>query len=175
MLNPSLNATIAADYAGLKALFARRIGNVAVAEDLVSEALLQSIEKLARDQIADPARFSGFVHGVAANLLRNHRRRMDNRIDLRACADALDSCAGPSSPEEDMQRQALAGALRRVVEALPVARDREIVRRFYFEEQSKAEVCAALQLSPTHFDKVLHRARGRVRVLLSTFNASSFI
>ena len=53
-----------------------------------------------------------------------------------------------------------------VVESLPTPRDREIVRRFYLDEEEKEAICRDLGLSPLHFDKVIFRARQRMRKLL---------
>jgi RNA polymerase sigma-70 factor (ECF subfamily) len=44
-------------------------------------------------------------------------------------------------------------------------RDREILRRFYIEEEDKERICADLKLSSLHFNRVLHRARERYREL----------
>lgn len=166
MLNPTLVAAISTDYAGLVALFTRKLGDRALAEDLVNQAYVESLPKLAADRIADPSRFSGFVYRVAFNLLRNHRRRMDNRSDMRASSLTLENLAGDGSPVEQLFRDGIVQQVRRVVMELPIARDRDIVRRYYLEEQSKNVICRELGLTPGHFDKVVFRARKRMKQLL---------
>jgi RNA polymerase sigma-70 factor, ECF subfamily len=166
MLNPTLAATISADYAGLIALFARKLGDRALAEDIVNQAFVESLDKLAQQQIADPGRFSGFVYGVAFNLLRNHRRRMDNRRENRASSIVLDNLVSDASLFDQFLDDSMAAAIRRIVAELPIARDREVVRRFYLEEHTKAAICAELGLSPLHFDKIVFRARRRMRRLM---------
>jgi RNA polymerase sigma-70 factor, ECF subfamily len=166
MLNPTLAATISADYAGLISLFARKLGDRELAEDLVNQAFVESLDKLAQQQIADPGRFSGFVYGVAFNLLRNHRRRMDNRRDNRASSIVLDNLPSNASLFDQLVDESIAAATRRLVTELPIARDREVVRRFYLEEQGKVEICKDLGLSALHFDKIVFRARRRLRRLL---------
>lgn len=166
MLNPTLAATISADYAGLISLFARKLGDRELAEDLVNQAFVESLDKLAQKQIADPGRFSGFVYGVAFNLLRNHRRRMDNRRDNRASSIVLDNLPSNASLFDQLLDESIAAATRRLVTELPIARDREVVRRFYLEEQGKVEICKDLGLSALHFDKIVFRARRRLRRLL---------
>jgi RNA polymerase sigma-70 factor, ECF subfamily len=44
-------------------------------------------------------------------------------------------------------------------------RDRQILYRFYIAEEDKDRICADLQLSSLHFNRVLHRARERYRDL----------
>jgi RNA polymerase sigma-70 factor, ECF subfamily len=173
MLNPTLAATISADYAGLIALFARKLGDRALAEDLVNQAFVESLDKLAQQQIADPGRFSGFVYGVAFNLLRNHRRRMDNRRENRASSIVLDNLPSNASLFDQLLDESIAAATRRIVTELPIARDREVVRRFYLEEHGKAEICMDLGLSALHFDKIVFRARRRLRRLLEAHGIDS--
>lgn len=166
MLNPTLAATISADYAGLISLFARKLGDRSLAEDLVNQAFAESLDKLAQQQIADPSRFSGFVYGVAFNLLRNYRRRMDNRRENRVSSAVLDTLASGASLFEQIVRERVATEVRQVVAELPIERDREIVQRFYLEEHTKTFICAEMGLSPLHFDKIVFRARRRMRRLM---------
>ncbi len=40
------------------------------------------------------------------------------------------------------------------------------MKRLYLVEEAKDEICRSLGLTPLHFDRVIHRARQRLRVLL---------
>ena len=66
----------------------------------------------------------------------------------------------------------LASRVWDIIEELPTERDREVMRRFYLNEEDKASICADLHLSANHFDKVAFRARQRMRVLLSAARRS---
>jgi RNA polymerase sigma-70 factor, ECF subfamily len=169
MLNPTLIAKINADYAGLMSLVNRKVHDRELAADLINQAFVESLNKLAAQQIADPSRFSGFVYGVAFNLLRNHRRLMDNRLHTRTNSIALESLASDESPIEQRQRDDVARQIRRVIKELPSARDRELIRRFYLEEQCKAAICRDMGLSPLTFDKIVFKARGRLKRLLAAW------
>lgn len=166
MLNPPLIAQISADYAGLISLFSRKVRDRELAEDLVNQAFAESLEKLAAHEIGDPSRFSGFVYAVAFNLFRNHRRRLENRIGLRAENALLVDLACDASPAEQHHQDTVARQIRSIVEELPASRDREVVRRFYFEQQCKSAICADMVLSPLSFDRILFKARRRLKVLL---------
>lgn len=168
MLNPTLATQIQADYAGLVALFAGRLRDRALAEDVVNQAFVESLQKLACGRIADPSRFSGFVYGVAFNLLRNHQRRMGNRPEMRASDFALINFAGAETPFDIHSRECTTARVRRALAQLPIARDREVIRRLYLEEQSKEVICRELGLSPLNFDRIVFRARRRMRVVLET-------
>jgi hypothetical protein len=50
--------------------------------------------------------------------------------------------------------------------SLPTSRDREILIRFYLDEEDKDSICSSLRLSEAHFTRVIFRARNRFRELL---------
>ena len=62
----------------------------------------------------------------------------------------------------EAQWQAMAG----LVEGLPVARDRAVLRGFYLEDRDRDALCAELGIDEPHFRRVLHRARERLRALI---------
>lgn len=167
MLNPSLTATIAADYAGLIAHFTYRLRDRELAQDLINDAFVESLDQLAEQRIADPSRFSGYVYRVAFNLLRNHRRRMDNRSDVRVSAAWLEQLPAEAPLPEHCLDAHPKELIWRLVAELPVTRDRELIRRFYLCEQTKQEICRDLALAPAHFNKILFRARRRLGRRLS--------
>ncbi len=47
-------------------------------------------------------------------------------------------------------------------------RDRQILYRFYIAEEDKERICADLDLSSLHFNRVLFRARQRFKDLLES-------
>jgi RNA polymerase sigma-70 factor, ECF subfamily len=49
---------------------------------------------------------------------------------------------------------------------MPVARDREILVRFYLDDEERETICRELGLSEEHFNRVIFRARNRFRELL---------
>jgi RNA polymerase sigma-70 factor (ECF subfamily) len=52
------------------------------------------------------------------------------------------------------------------LDELGTPRDREILTRVYLRDEDKTDVCAALDVDATHFNRVLFRARQRFRELL---------
>jgi RNA polymerase sigma-70 factor (ECF subfamily) len=58
-----------------------------------------------------------------------------------------------------------AGIVRRILNELRPARDREVLYRFYIAEQEKEHICAELGLTSLHFNRILFRARERYREL----------
>ena len=162
-------------YPGLRALLQRRIGDPHIAAEVLNEALAKAIEHARDGRVAQPELLAGYVFRVALNLYRNYRREFDNRADLRAATDKIDSLAANAN-DGDALEEGVVRQVREIVRSLPTARDREIVRRFYLDEEDKDDICRSLGLSPLHFDKVIFRARRRMRSLLERrgFNKGDF-
>ena len=72
---------------------------------------------------------------------------------------------------EIISRQENAVAIRRLLSSLPVQRDRDLLIRYYVNDEDKEDICAALDLSSLHFNRVLFRAKARFRKLLEERDA----
>lgn len=158
-------AAVYRDYPGLRALILRRVRDPDVAADILQDAAVTTLEKLRTGAIAHPEKLGGYLYRVALNHLRNHHRK--DRTTLSS-AEALDELAAPANdPEwENVGRPQWATAARRMLEAMPVARDREILVRFYLDDEDRETICRELGLSEEHFNRVIFRARNRFRELL---------
>jgi len=53
-----------------------------------------------------------------------------------------------------------------MLQEMPGARDRELLVRFYLNDEEKDAICQELNLSQEHFNRVIFRARNRFRELL---------
>jgi RNA polymerase sigma-70 factor (ECF subfamily) len=153
------------DYPGLRALILRRVRDPEVAADILQDAAVTTLEKLRNGQIAHPENIGGYLYRVAINHLRNHRRR-----DRSALCDAapIDELAEvQNDPDwEKVGRPQWAEAARRLLDEMPVARDRDLLMRFYLHDEDKEQICRELHLSEEHFNRVIFRARNRFRELL---------
>jgi RNA polymerase sigma-70 factor, ECF subfamily len=157
-----LDAALRRYYEQLLKALARRCGNTADAADLLHEAVRITIEHLADGRVRDLDRLPGYIFRTALNLLRNHRRLMLNRPQCRAPVEAVDVAAGPATADP-LHHESICRKVRVALAALPVERDRAIIRRFYLDEDPKQQICQDLNLSPTHFDRVIFRARRRMK------------
>jgi RNA polymerase sigma-70 factor (ECF subfamily) len=154
-------AALVRDYPGLTETLVRRLGNRPLALDVLQDAVETTLHKLQSGTSVAPDVLAGYVMRTAMNHLRNRRRRERAWTDDTA---ALDSCADEAaSPLEDSQRDATRRLVRRVLAGLPSPRDREVLVRFYLDEQDSEQICAALGLSALQFNQVVFRARERMR------------
>jgi RNA polymerase sigma-70 factor (ECF subfamily) len=160
-----LDAALHRYYARLLKSLARRCGNTADAGDLLHEAVRITIEHLKDGRVRDVERLPGYIFRTALNLLRNHRRVMGNRPQCRAPVESADVVAGPTIADP-LHDDSIRREVRVALAALPVERDRAIIRRFYLDEDPKHRICQDLNLSPAHFDRVIFRARQRMKEFL---------
>ncbi|NBB92831.1 MAG: sigma-70 family RNA polymerase sigma factor [Gammaproteobacteria bacterium] len=147
-------------------LLRRHVREPALAADLRQEALIVVIERLRDSGLDEPEKLAAFLHQTAVNLARGEARTYFRR-NTHPDYDAIDRAATAEPLLADrLERSELARLVRELLGELTVERDRDILRRFYLREEDKESICASLELSPEHFDRVLYRARQRFRQIL---------
>ncbi len=126
------------------------------ADELVQETWLTAVRQVRK---FDPRRasFSTWLHGIAANLLRNHFRRRAAESRAEPLDEDPAACsAGPSEAEEQAERVAAALA------ALP-ERYEAVLKAKYLDGGSVAEIAAAWNETPKTIESLLTRARAAFR------------
>ena len=166
MTKSAIESLILKNYTGLRLLILRRTRDPNVAADLLSEAICITWEKWQANQIARPDQIGGYIFQVAVNLLRNRRRSMAERPGARADSSQLDTIADDATSRDSWAERQIAARVKRVINSMGTPRDRLILTRFYLDEEDKESICHDLNLDAAQFDKVLHRARGRLKDLL---------
>lgn len=139
------------------------------AEDLSQETLHVVIERVRARTIDDPRKVFAFAAATARNMALNSARkalRQQTVVD----SDLVDELAQnlemePSELSESDDRH-LAQAVMALLDQLPTERDRQVLIRFYLDGSDKQLLCRELGLSPKHFDRVLMRARNRLRAII---------
>lgn len=141
-----------------------------LAADIHQDTFVIVIERLRSGQFKPPFHLAAFIRQTAVNLhisqLRKQHRRSTIGDDEWINEHVDDPTAGPIASLESNEAREL---VRQLVNEMRTDRDREILRRFYLSEESKHSVCKELDLDSTHFDRVLFRARQRLRQLLKTY------
>jgi RNA polymerase sigma-70 factor (ECF subfamily) len=152
---------------GITIILRRAAGAHGAADDLYQEVFLRAVEKIRAGELRDPERLSGFICGIARNLAIDYFRRRVHGEAPAGDADVLSLPEPAPNPLERMMRDEAARAVRQMLAELPSPRDREILTRFYIQEEDKERICTDLGLSGLHFNRVLHRARERFRELFA--------
>ncbi|HEY6640829.1 sigma-70 family RNA polymerase sigma factor [Povalibacter sp.] len=153
-------------YPGLIGLVARRCRSRADAADLLHDAIRISIEHHADGRIADVYRLPGYVFRTALNLLRNHNRAIRNRPECRASESEVESLSCQDGLAE-LDGDVIVRQVRDALTELRTDRDRQLLQRFYIEDEPKEEICRDLGISAAHFDKIIFRARRRMKEILT--------
>jgi RNA polymerase sigma-70 factor (ECF subfamily) len=157
---------IASQYTGLRILIQRRTGNPDVAADILNQAASTAWEKWQAGLVQRPEAIAGYIFQVAMNLLRNHRRSIAERADRRVDSEVIGTLPAQTDASDRWLEKKIAVRVKRILQQLHSPRDREILVRFYLQEEEKEAICRDLALDADQFDKVLHRARGRLKELL---------
>lgn len=153
-------------YRGLFFILHRQTRNATLAEDLTQDTFIIVLQKARENAIQNPAALAAFIRQTGINLfiayLRKEKRRdthVAEDIEIHSPVDGYDLSRGLHSNQ-------LMQLTSDMINELSVHRDREILRSYFVYEQSKSQICEQLALSPEHFDRVLFRARQRLRQLL---------
>lgn len=139
------------------------------AEDLTQETLHIVVERVRARTIDDPRKVFAFAAATARNLALNAARkalRQQTIVDSELVDEIAQNLEMEQSDLSDQDDRQLAEAVVALLEELPTDRDRTMLMRFYLDGTDKQTLCRELGLSPKHFDRVLMRARSRLRVII---------
>jgi RNA polymerase sigma-70 factor (ECF subfamily) len=148
---------------GVSVILMRATGQRWMMEDLVQDTFQLVLEKLRRGELRCPERLSAFICNIARNLAIDCFRRTA-RHERAEREQPLHSPASPD-PLQEVLAAEKASIVRRMLNELNPARDREVLYRFYIADQDKEQICAELGLTSLHFNRVLFRARQRYKEL----------
>lgn len=148
-------------YSGIViALLARRAASVA--DDLYQETFRIVIERLRARGLLAPEALASFIYGTTLKLLQAEARR-------RARHAAVELSEGLSDPRDTPLHHALrrerCQRVRRALGALRRRRDRELLVRLYLAGEDRAVVRRHLGVSELQFNRILFRARKRLRAI----------
>ena len=153
---------------GLTYLLKRRTRDPQLALDLAQETFRIAIEKLRQSPIEQIERVAGYLRGTAINLVSADVRKNMRRATT-ADSDAVDAAADDAAgPFDHVSTEQVQRIVRKLLDELPVQRDREILVRTYLEDQDKSAICEALGVDSAHYNRVLFRAKQRFRELLTS-------
>ena len=152
---------------GVLAIIRASVRDRALAEDLCGEAIRITMERLARQPLDDPQKLEAYVAQTARNLAIAERRKAARQRTMTGEQESLEQHVDElADVAVEAQRRSRAQAIRSVLDELPTPRDRELLVRFYLEDEDRETICQDLGLTTEHFNRVIFRARERFRVLL---------
>jgi RNA polymerase sigma-70 factor (ECF subfamily) len=149
--------------AAVQRLVRRKGGSPTLAEDLSQETFRIVLQRLRSHGLDRPEAAGAFLFGTALNLLYAERRRMARNCPSPSTLEQA------SDPRGTPLTHVLAGERDKLLHsalAILVERDRQILCRFYFLGHQKEQILLDLELKPLHFNRVLFRARERLRIAI---------
>ncbi len=131
-------------------------------EDIVQETLSRFLRARRDGKIRNPDGTAAFLSGVCNNVILEYRRRLWKEPLANPEPDGVPEREAVVAPEvEAIERQdAIDAALAQLSD-----RDRQLLRAFYLDERSKAEICSSLGWSDVQFRVALFRAKNRFRTV----------
>jgi RNA polymerase sigma factor (sigma-70 family) len=130
-------------------------------DDRVHDTFLIVAQAIQRGDLREPERLMGYVRTivrrqVAAQIEDNVHNRM-HQIDLDWGLAVRDVA---SNPEQSAIQQECSDIAAKVLDGI-APRDREILIRFYLDEQSANQICEEMGLTETQFRLLKSRAKAR--------------
>lgn len=157
---------ISRHWRGLHYVLCRRTKDPDLAADLTQDAFLIAIDKARNSGIEKPAAFPAFIRQVGINLMLAHYRKEKRRsTDLQPEIDLYIPDDSPSIYQQ-LQMKSILNIVEQLMDELTVERDRTILKHYFVYDKEKLEICEELGLGADHFDRVLQRARARLKKLV---------
>lgn len=137
-----------------------------LAADICQDTFILVLQKLRANAINKPSALGAFIRSIAINLvIESKRKGTRQKTDCNQHIDAIFNDLS-ESPERSISHSSLVNLVQTMVNELNTQRDREILQQTYFYHQDKSQVCDFLSVTPEHFDRVLFRAKSRLKILL---------
>jgi RNA polymerase sigma factor (sigma-70 family) len=119
------------------------------------------VQAIRRGELREPERLMGFVRTIVRRQVAAHIEKVvqsrREEVDLDSGQRVPDPARTPEESAMRLERQHL---IHRVLGELS-ARDREVLTRFYLEEQSQEKICEEMRLTDTQFRLLKSRAKAR--------------
>lgn len=134
-------------------------------DDKVHDVFLIITQSIQKGDLREPDRLMGYVRTVVRRQVAAH---IDTAVQTRRYQTDLDFGMALSDHDPDperriIERQHVELALR-ILKSLP-KRDREVLTRFYLQEQPPDQICRETGLTETQFRLVKSRAKARFGAL----------
>jgi RNA polymerase sigma-70 factor (ECF subfamily) len=145
---------------GIRFYLCRQLGPQEL-DDKVHDTFVVVVQAIRRGELREPERLMGFVRTIVRRQVAAHIDKVVHNRREQAEFDSTVRVADPrGNPEEAAIFRQRIGLIRQVLGELS-ERDREILTRFYIEEQSQDLICSEMGLTETQFRLLKSRAKAR--------------
>ncbi len=138
-----------------------------LAEDLTQDTFIIVLAKLKNNELKNPEALASFIRSIGVNLLIDYKRKQTRqKTDTDQRTEELIDVFSQNQTVQ-IEQEKIVSLLHQILQEFGVERDRDVLRYFYIYGKSKPEICEQLRLSPENFDRVIYRARNRLKQALS--------
>lgn len=145
---------------GIRFYLCRRLGPQEL-DDKVHDTFLIVVQAIQRGDLRQPERLMGFVRTIVRRQVAAH---IDQAVHSRREETDIESGIRVAdlrrNPEETAIVHEKAELMEKVLSSIS-RRDREILTRFYLNEQSQEQICREMSLTETQFRLLKSRAKAR--------------
>jgi len=140
------------------------------AEDVHQETFTIVLRRLRRKGLDEPEMLGHFLRQTARKVMmaanRKKRRRQETEIEGTTLEEIVDPEPGQLVR---VLREEEGILVRRAIAGIKPARYRQLLRRFYLDEEEKESICREMGLTALHFNRVLFRARRTLLRVVTRF------
>jgi len=144
----------------------RRCNDNQLASDIAQDAFIVVIAKARSGEINTPDAIAGFIRQTGVNLLIAHFRKETRRATDIHGEVSFEIPDDKSNVERAVESRDSLKLVQQLIGEMTVDRDRDLLISYYAKEEEKSSICERLELTPAHFDRVLFRARSRLKQLI---------
>ncbi len=145
---------------GVRFLLIRQLGYQDV-EDKIHDIFLIVVNAIRRGELREPERLMGYVRTVVRRQVATH---IDGLVQSRRDMSDVELSYKLIDERDDPEAEVLGKQRFRIMEQILRAisrRDREILTRFYLQEQTQEQICTEMGLTETQFRLLKSRAKAR--------------
>ena len=144
----------------------RRCNDQQLASDITQDAFIVVIAKARNGEINTPDAIAGFIRQTGVNLLIAHFRKETRRATDTHGEVSFEIPDDKSNVERAVESRDSLKLVQQLIGEMTVERDKDLLISYYAKEEEKSSICQRLELTPAHFDRVLFRARSRLKQLI---------
>jgi RNA polymerase sigma-70 factor (ECF subfamily) len=130
-------------------------------EDKVHDTFLIVVNAIRRGDLREPERLMGFVRTVVRRQVAAY---IEQAVHMRREQTDLESGIAVADCKQNPEQEAIlrqkTELMRNVLQCLS-QRDRDILVRFYLQEQSQEQICREMSLTETQFRLLKSRAKAK--------------
>lgn len=145
---------------GIRYYLCRQLGPQEL-EDKVHDTFLIVVNAVRRGDLREPERLMGFVRTVVRRQVAAY---IENAVHTRREQADLETGVSVADRKENPEQEAIirqkAALMKSALSALS-QRDRDILVRFYLQEQPQEQICQEMELTETQFRLLKSRAKAK--------------